>query len=380
MSDRSLSILMVDASLFTAPYDEGITKGLEENGAVVTWACRDPRPNEEYQLIRKRQFAGIFYPGLVGSAKNAGLKAKIIKAISHTVSLVRLRYSIIEIRPSIVHLQWTVFPLTDIICIYGIKRVAPVVLTIHDTIPFNGNPTSKLQTLGLSRVMRSVDHIIVHTEHAANTIRKIVKNHTPVSVISHGPLGNQKSLIRNPTFVNSRWTVVMFGKIQAYKGVDILVEAITLIDPEIRRGIKIIVAGEAFIEMESILKRSQVLGIGECIDFRLWRHSDSEVENLLLEADAFVFPYRQIDASGVLYLVAAYRKWIIASNIGIFHELVEENKSGSLVQPEDAHALSKALAESIDKKPKVELPIESWEQIGKKTIELYKRIIKSRSK
>ena len=377
MSAKSLNVLMVDPSLFTAPYDERITEGLENNNAFVRWACRDLRANEEYLSITTRQIRGVFYPNILVSAKNAGLSAKITKGISHTASMIRLWRYVRRERPNIVHFQWIVLPLVDVIFIAAIRRICPVITTVHDTLPFNGNPTSRLQIVGFSRVLASVDHIIVHTQRAAEMIGHIVENRTPISVISHGPLSREAIIPKTSTTSEARWNFVMFGKIQPYKGLNVLVEAIILLPDEIRSKIRIIVAGESFIDIAPIMIRIDESKIGDAIDLRLWRHSNEEVGHLLLEANTFIFPYLRIDASGVLYLVAAYKKWIIASNIGIFSEVIQEDVTGSLIPPEDPCALAASLIAAIGKVPTALLPVESWDTIGKRTQEIYMQHVSS---
>lgn len=366
----ALKILMVDASLFTGPYDDGITQGLETNDVRVTWACRDLRSDEEYRFIRGRQAAGIFYPGMSGSAKHASLLKKLIKGISYGASLFRLWIYVNKNRPNIIHFQWIPFPLLDGILIWHLRRFAPVLLTVHDTIPFNGNPTSKLQLIGYSRALRLVDHIIVHTHKAAEAIKSVSGGATPVSVIAHGPLGRLQGR-KHKENSDGKWNIVFFGKIQAYKGVDILLDAIALISSDQRCKIRITIAGELLIDEDVLLEKVRQSGIADCIEFRFGRQNEEDMNDILYQADAFVFPYRQIDASGVFYLVAPLSKWLVASDIGIFHEMIEEGINGSLVPKEDAAALAEALIASVGKEPRSRIAIGSWEDIGKITKNIY---------
>jgi len=367
---RTLKILMIDASLFTGPYDDGITQGLEANDVRVAWACRDLRSDEEYQFIRSRQVAGVFYPGMIGSAKHANVLKKVKKGISHGASLFRLWIYVRKNRPDLIHFQWLAFPLLDGILIWYLRQLAPVLLTIHDTVPFNGNPTSRLQLIGFSRVTRLVDHIIVHTQKAAETIKSVSVSATPVSVIAHGPLGRLQDGEKKQTS-DIKWNIVFFGKIQAYKGVDILLDAVALIPPEIRQQIRITIAGELLVDENSLLDKVRRSGIADCIQFRFGHQKEKDMNDILYQADAFVFPYRQIDASGVFYLVAPLSKWLIASDIGIFHEMIEEGINGSLVPKEDSASLAEALIASVGMKPKSRVTIDSWEAIGKTTKHVY---------
>ncbi|MGL1241035.1 hypothetical protein ACSTKS_23365, partial [Vibrio parahaemolyticus] len=46
----ALRVLMVDPSLFTAPYDAALSGGLAQAGVRADWATRALRPGEEAEL------------------------------------------------------------------------------------------------------------------------------------------------------------------------------------------------------------------------------------------------------------------------------------------------------------------------------------------
>src|ERR1700744_99230 len=89
-------------------------------------------------------------------------------------------------------------------------------------------------------------------------------------------------------------------------------------------------------------------GLQDFFDLRLKHHTNDEVATLMGEADGFVFPYREIEASGVLYLVNDLARWMIASDIGAFSEMIVPGVNGALVSPGDSTA---ALSHSIEARP-----------------------------
>ncbi len=50
--------------------------------------------------------------------------------------------------------------------------------------------------------------------------------------------------------------------------------------------------------------------------------------DLFADTDCFVFPYRQIDASGVYFLTKSLNKWTIATRVGIFAEDFQDGAQG----------------------------------------------------
>jgi len=96
--------------------------------------------------------------------------------------------------------------------------------------------------------------------------------------------------------------------------------------------------------------------------------------DLFAETDCFVFPYRQIDASGVYFLAKSLPKWIIASNVGVFAEDLRDGVEGTIVPPTDPFALALAMGRAITERlaPGVKLPSSNWTRIGKATQAVYR--------
>ena len=94
---------------------------------------------------------------------------------------------------------------------------------------------------------------------------------------------------------------------------------------------------------------------------------------LLEAADGFVFPYREIEASGVFYLVQGLGRWLIASRLGAFAEAIEDGASGRLVRPGDPDALAAALREAANSRPfPTAAPrVTGWDAIASATVAVY---------
>jgi len=375
-ADPNLSeVLLVDPSLFTAPYDAALSGGLESSGITPRWATRALRAGEEDELGAGRRLP-IFYRWTDGPRRRTGGAWRAIKGVEHLFGMRELTRVARERRVGCVHFQWAVLPAVDARAIQQIRRLAPVVLTVHDTTPFNGKSVARAQVEGFDRVFRSVDRLIVHTGRGRDALIASGVDAGRVTIVPHGLLGPAALQKRVQARVaGERWRVVQFGKIQDYKGVDVLIEALGLLGSGERARLEVIVAGEPLIDLEPLRVRAQALGLaGETLAFRPYRHSQTEMDNVLAEADAFVFPYRAIEASGVLFLVASLGKWIVASDLGAFAELVGRDKGvGALVPTGDAAALASALVDSIGRAPTRDAAadVPDWTQIGAMTRAVY---------
>ncbi|MEI9984555.1 MAG: hypothetical protein WDN69_15935 [Aliidongia sp.] len=54
-------------------------------------------------------------------------------------------------------------PVVDRAFLTRLRRIAPLIVTAHDSEPFNGNAGAALQQLGAIDVLGRFDRVIIHT-------------------------------------------------------------------------------------------------------------------------------------------------------------------------------------------------------------------------
>jgi glycosyltransferase involved in cell wall biosynthesis len=377
-----LRVFMVDPSLFTIPYDVALCNGLANAGAEIHLFGRQLRKGE---IVDSDLFSlHAFFYRLSERATPWPTLRKPIKSLEHIVDLARLIFRIRSENPDVVHFQWSAFPVADMFAFKMIRRFCKVILTVHDSEPFNGNPGSRFQLFGYGSLLRSVDGIVVHTTKAKSTLEKRGIPPSRIAVIAHGILGKPVLRSHRPkpgTNDRKRVRFLLFGRLKPYKGIDLLVEALGELPEGTRRGIEARIVGEPFFDLSEIESRVVDLGLTDHVKFELRRVPDEEVGKLIEGADVLIFPYRQIDASGVLYMALNYRKPVIASRIGAFEDLVQDAGNGILVPAGDSASLARVISR-IASDPKMLADLEaaaeridlnrfSWESIGECTIQMY---------
>lgn len=371
-SDAPQDILLVDPSLFTAPYDAALSGGLKAAGANPVWATRGLRNGEE-DTLGEAQSRRFFYPLSDGARRRQGGGWRMLKGVEHTLGMRKLLALLKREAIDLVHFQWLLLPALDGAVMRRVRRQCPTVVTIHDTDPFNGKAVGAPQRAGLAAALQEADRIIVHTARGKELVAAMGIPSGRIAVVPHGLLGHRRAPKTGDR--DGRWRIVLVGKLQHYKGIDVLVEALGLLDQAILGQIEVIVAGEAQIPLEPLLARAQALGLTPNIfDLRPGRLPETELDALIDSADAFVFPYRAIEASGVLFLVASAGRWIIASDLGAFSKLLADGTAGMLVPAGDPHALAQAIAASISRKPERNLAadVPDWTRIGEMTRDVYR--------
>jgi glycosyltransferase involved in cell wall biosynthesis len=368
-----VNVVLVDPSLYTAPYDAALTRGLLAAGVQPMWMTRPVRRGDREEIPPERTDA-FFYRRVDQADRLPKALRPIVKGCAHLAGNVKLLRKIRRAQPDVVHLQWVVVPIVDIPMMALIRRWCPLVLTVHDTMPYNGQKMSWLQELGHRLPAKLAHRVIVHTRSGRQTLLRHGVADQRICVIPHGPL-RLCVPVAPPAARDPRWTLVLFGEIKPYKGLDILIEAVAALAAPVRRQLRVVVAGKPRMDVAPLAARIAALGLGEQFELRLGRLTEEEMAALFAEADGFVFPYRQIDASGVYYLVKSLGKWLIASNVGIFAEDMRAGAHGSLVAPGDVPALAQALQHAIAERPRgrVRRLESSWSDIGRATRALYER-------
>ncbi|WP_294639485.1 glycosyltransferase [uncultured Aquabacterium sp.] len=382
MSNTSdLRVALIDPSLFTGPYDAALTAGLQSCGVRPHWLTRPTRRGDR-QEIPVEFTSAVFYKHVDDARAFPKAARTAVKGLAHLVGLARSLRCLIRSRPDVVHVQWVVLPPVDLIALWLIKRFRPVVLTVHDTVPFNGERISLLQNIGFHAPIRLADEVIVHTRSGRDTLLRHGIPASKINVVPHGPLPlHAKPDPLRPAKDPQRYTFVLFGELKPYKGVDLLVEAVGSLPADVREQARVIIAGRERMDMNPIYQRVKELGVEHLIDIRPFRQSEDEMANLFVDCDCFVFPYRQIDASGVYFLTKSFNKWMIASRVGIFAEDMEQGAQGVLVEPEDVDALKNALHNAITKRhtPGPVSSTGTWSGIGEMTRKVYEKAIRQRA-
>jgi glycosyltransferase involved in cell wall biosynthesis len=132
--------------------------------------------------------------------------------------------------------------------------------------------------------------------------------------------------------------VLFFGRIQEYKGVDILVRAARSLAPEI----KVIIAGPGRL---SPSLAAEIRG-SERFELHDRFLADEEVSTLFRRASVTVLPYRDATQSSVPLISASFGVPIVATSVGAFVDEIPL-LGGLLVPPCDHQALAKAITQAI---------------------------------
>jgi glycosyltransferase involved in cell wall biosynthesis len=225
------------------------------------------------------------------------------------VSAVAFLRVVRAVEPDIIHVQTSIARWLDPVVMRWSRRRCPVVLTVHDPVPLDGDAREgHLER----RRWSAADGLIVHERRGADIVGRHVPG-VPVFVIPADLTGGPTHLDRRLARQRLNWppltpTVLMLGLIRPYKGLDLLAAAwpqVMAIYPQSR----LIVAGPQTDDVPGVEDLRHQVGV----DVRIGWLSDEEVDLWAAAADLFLLPYTKASHSGVLHRAVANATPVLAS-------------------------------------------------------------------
>lgn len=143
--------------------------------------------------------------------------------------------------------------------------------------------------------------------------------------------------------------VLFFGFIRAYKGLDLLLEALAKTP-----GIHALIAGECYEDWQPYQAIIEKNSLAE----RVHLHTDfipaDQVRLFFSAADLVVQPYRSATQSGISQIAYHFDKPMVVTNVGGLPEIVTTGISGYVVAPE-AGAIAAAIRDFFEKNRSAEM-------------------------
>jgi D-inositol-3-phosphate glycosyltransferase len=138
--------------------------------------------------------------------------------------------------------------------------------------------------------------------------------------------------------------LLFFGFIRAYKGLDLLLEAMALPALQARPDIKLIIAGEFYDNPELYHDLIQKHQLQDRLILRTDFIPNAEVRHYFCAADLVVQPYKHATQSGVTQVAYHFDKPMVVTNVGGLSELVPHGEVGYVVEPQP-EAIAAAILE-----------------------------------
>ena len=319
-----------------------------------------------YQALMKEHTVKVFsfsrlYPGFLFPGKTQFVEKgkQIISAPSERIldslnpfSYEKTAKAIEEFQPDVLVIAyWMPF----IAPAYGriahkLRGKTRIIALVHNAISHE----SKFYDKSLSKLFfDNVDGFMVLSEFVKKNLQTIYPN-AKYCLQAH-PLYNHfgekqdkkascKTLNLNP----DKKTLLFFGLIRDYKGLDLLLQAMSFLD----NSYQLVVAGESYDDFE---KYQQIIDVSLAKDrIRVFNQyiEDEDVPVLFSAADAIVLPYKSATQSGVIPVAYHFEVPIVATDVGSLKDTIETAGTGIICLPQVeniAEGIQKLFSEGTEK-------------------------------
>jgi len=138
-----------------------------------------------------------------------------------------------------------------------------------------------------------------------------------------------------------RPTVLFFGYVREYKGLDHLIRAMPAVAREV--DAELVVVGEFYDPREKYDRLIEEMGVGDRVRIVDEHVPDEDVARYFLAADVVTLPYVSATQSGITQIAFACGVPVISTNVGGLPEVITDGVTGLIVEPGDAEALARSI-------------------------------------
>jgi len=322
-----------------AAFNENLATTFQANG----WNCK--------MITFTQQYPNFLFPGknqlaTEDSPPNLSIKRGIYS--TNPLNWLKISRQIIEEKPDVVITQyWMPFmaPAFGTI-LRGVKKgheSAKCVTIVHNFKPHESRIGDKQLNLYIAN---RTDLMVSLSESVTSDIKKSVKGGN-VATLFHPIYDHygekieqseaQQKLLLDPSYKY----LLFFGLIRAYKGLDYLIEALSLLKSD--KKYKLIIAGEFYESEKKYLKLIKDLNLEDQVIINNQYIPNDQIPLYFCAADAIVLPYKSATQSGVVPIAIHFEKPVIVTKVGGLTQLIQKYQIGLI-----AESSPKSIALNID--------------------------------
>ena len=391
MDREHMKIWQIDPANLTAYYDRALCRALAEQGQSVRFIT-SKYLYDDLSYPESFQTDYLYFRRLENRVwLRFPLLRKVLRAISYPLTHRRLLRQAKQDPPDIVHIQWSRLPLFDHWLVQRLRAMQiPIVHTIHDVQPLfsQGKLTGQL-----TDVYGSVDALIVHTQLSKEQFKIAYPKVDPsrihiIPLIPDSapdeldiPVDASEETARQRLGIPSDIPVILFfGAIKNYKGLDVLADALPLLQARLDT-FQVWIVGRPGTPED--VRQVQELAQHPSVTVRSDYVPTSDVWLYYYASDVAVFPYRHIFQSAALMTALIHGAAVIVTEVGGLPDLVDGN--GWIIPKEDPTALAESIGAALKDKSRLkqmgqrsrELVSTRFaaDQIAQQHVELYSRLL-----
>ena len=286
------------------------------------------------------QYPSFLFPGKTQFTDDPPPQSLHIKTAINSINpfnWIKVGLQIRKLNPDlIVTRYWLPFMgpcLGTILRIAGFKNQTNIQVLADNIIPHEKRPGDVLFTKYL---IGAVDGFVVMSRKVGNDIRGFTTS-KPIQFTHHPLYDNYGATVSKMEARNhlqldpSGKYLLFFGFIRDYKGLDLLLQAMS--DDRIRsQNIQLIVAGEYYGKEDFYANLIESLGIKDQLIMHTHFIPSEKVKDYFGAADLVVQPYRTATQSGISQIAFHFDKPMVVTKVGGLPEIVTHQKEGYVIE------------------------------------------------
>jgi glycosyltransferase involved in cell wall biosynthesis len=305
-----------------------------------------------------KQYPALLFPGhtqVDDSEKPIRTNCERLISFSNPVSWRRAARRIVQYAPDLLIMSWVNPALSfQFRYITGyVKRRSPrtrVVFWCHNVVQHERLPMNAR----LTRVaFKRADHFIVTCRESERNLHEM-RQGSRISLAYLPALdffsdsGASRESSRERIGLDAGAKVALyFGFVRAYKGLGHLLDAMPEAASRVP-GLHLLIVGEFWEERgpyEDAVRRNGLVDRVTIVDRYI---PNEEVAFYFNSADMVVLPYVTASGSGIVQVAYSFGKPVLTTNVGSLPEVVEDGKTGYLVEPGDPGAIAGAMVDFFE--------------------------------
>ncbi len=212
----------------------------------------------------------------------------------------------------------------------------------HNIIPHEKKPGDKFLT---KYFFNSVDYFITLSKSVQTDLLSLYPE-AKEKLLFHPVYSNfgkpiDKDVAKEWLNIKEEKVMLFFGFIRDYKGLDVLLKAIAIIKEKM--DFTLIVAGEFYSNEEETTALTKELGLKSIVKYYKNFIPQNDVKYYFSACDVVVLPYKSATQSGIVQIANNFDKPMISTKVGGLPEVIDNGKTGYLVEPENPEELAEAI-------------------------------------
>lgn len=258
-----------------------------------------------------------------------------------------------KIRPDVIHAHWLIPQGYWAVVVKKLFRV-PVVITAHGADVFSLRTPAV--TRGKQWIVKNADRIVTVSSALADVLRADTQLSRQSDIISMGVDGTLFSPDKKNEWIRAQYGIhgpflLFVGRLTEKKGVQYLIDAMSLVTKDFPEA-KLLIVGQGELE-QKLREQVSIRGLEKVVLFA-GGIANAQLPAYYATADIFIGPSVQVkdgdtEGFGLTFVEAAMSGClVIGTRAGGIKDIIQDGKTGLLIDPGNAHSLADTIATAIE--------------------------------